>query len=66
MGYVMIERSAIGEKKPPMKEDEGFHLSTRDSQGDDLNRDEVRIPILVEITHDNGYNGALIIKGVNR
>jgi hypothetical protein len=29
----------------------------------DLNRDEVGIPILIKITHDNEYNGAPNIKG---
>jgi hypothetical protein len=30
----------------------------------DLNRDEVGIPILVEINHDNEYNGVLGKKGL--
>jgi hypothetical protein len=57
-----------GKKEPPMEEVEGDHLSTRKSQGGelhDLNRDEVGIPILIEITHDNDYNGVLVIEGLN-
>jgi hypothetical protein len=55
------------EEEPPMEEVEGDHMSTRKSQGSelhDLNRDEVGIPILIEITHDNDYNGVPCHKGV--
>jgi hypothetical protein len=50
----------LWEEEPPMQEAEEYHLSSRKSLGGelhDLNRDEVVIPILVEITHGNDYNG---------
>jgi len=56
------------EEEPPEEEVEGDHLSTRNSQGGelhDLNRDEVGISILGEITHDNDHNGVLVIEGQN-
>jgi hypothetical protein len=63
------ERDTPWKIKPPIGEDEEYHLSTRGSQCvklHDLNGDVVGIPILIEIAYDNGYNGVPIMKGMNR
>jgi hypothetical protein len=64
---IQREREVLWEEETTMEEAKGYHLSTIKSHGGeihDMNRDKVGIPILIEITHDDDYNGVTCHRGV--